>query len=88
MKINCQSILFLASLVAVVPIAEGGQSEGSLSDYIRPLVGTADGEGNTFPGPSAPFGMVQISPDTDSVSPIGTRAPVIPTMTRRFSVSA
>ena len=35
-----------------------------LSDYICPFVG-AQGEGNTFPGPSAPFGMVQISPDTD-----------------------
>src|SRR5215469_16065251 len=35
-----------------------------LSDYIRPFVGTK-GEGNTYPGPSAPFGMVQISPDTD-----------------------
>lgn len=66
MKINCQSILFLAALAAVAPIAKGGQSEIHLSDYIRPLVGTADGEGNTFPGPSAPFGMVQISPDTDS----------------------
>ena len=35
-----------------------------LSDYIRPLVGT-HGEGNTYPGPTAPFGMVQLSPDTD-----------------------
>ena len=36
-----------------------------LSDYIRPMVGTQGLEGNTFPGPSAPFGMVQFSPDTD-----------------------
>ena len=28
------------------------------------MVGTK-GQGNTFPGPSAPFGMVQFSPDTD-----------------------
>ncbi len=33
-------------------------------DYVRPMVGT-QGEGNTYPGPSAPFGMVQFSPDTD-----------------------
>jgi predicted alpha-1,2-mannosidase len=33
-------------------------------DYVRPMVGTK-GEGNTFPGPAAPFGMVQFSPDTD-----------------------
>ncbi len=35
-----------------------------LSEYIRPFVGT-QGEGNTYPGPSAPFGMIQLSPDTD-----------------------
>ena len=35
-----------------------------LSDYIRPFVGT-QGEGNTYPGPSAPFGMIQLGPDTD-----------------------
>ena len=35
-----------------------------LADYVRPFVGT-QGEGNTFPGASAPFGMIQLSPDTD-----------------------
>ncbi len=38
-----------------------------LCDYIRPFVGT-QGEGNTYPGPSAPFGMIQISPDTDTTN--------------------
>lgn len=38
-----------------------------LVDYVRPLVGT-NGEGNTYPGPTAPFGMVQIGPDTDKVA--------------------
>jgi predicted alpha-1,2-mannosidase len=38
--------------------------ESHLSDYIRPFVGT-QGEGNTYPGPSAPFGMIQLGPDTD-----------------------
>ncbi len=37
------------------------------SDYVRPLIGTK-GEGNTFPGPSVPFGMVQFSPDTDALN--------------------
>jgi len=41
-----------------------GNKPGPLSDYIRPFVGT-QGEGNTYPGPAAPFGMVQLSPDTD-----------------------
>ncbi len=35
-----------------------------LVDYVRPMVGTY-GEGDTYPGPTAPFGMVQLSPDTD-----------------------
>jgi predicted alpha-1,2-mannosidase len=32
-------------------------------DLVRPFVGTQN-FGNTFPGASAPFGMVQVSPDT------------------------
>ncbi|MGE5313125.1 MAG: GH92 family glycosyl hydrolase [Acidobacteriota bacterium] len=39
-------------------------ASGRFASYIRPFVGT-QGEGNTFPGPSAPFGMVQFSPDTE-----------------------
>jgi len=34
-------------------------------DYILPMVGT-QGEGNTFPGATAPFGMLQLSPDTEN----------------------
>ncbi|BDI29313.1 hypothetical protein CCAX7_13640 [Capsulimonas corticalis] len=32
-------------------------------DSVNPLVGT-DGHGHTYPGATAPFGMVQLSPDT------------------------
>ncbi len=39
------------------------RAEKPLCDYIRPFVGTK-GQGNTYPGPAAPFGMVQVSPDT------------------------
>ena len=35
----------------------------SLLPYVNPLVGT-DAHGHTFPGAVAPFGMVQLSPDT------------------------
>jgi len=42
----------------------GAKGEQQLADYVRPFVGT-QGEGNTFPGASAPFGMIQLSPDTD-----------------------
>ena len=32
-------------------------------DFVNPFIGTG-GHGHTFPGPTAPFGMVQLSPDT------------------------
>jgi predicted alpha-1,2-mannosidase len=34
-----------------------------LTRYVDPFIGTG-GHGHTFPGPSLPFGMVQLSPDT------------------------
>lgn len=36
----------------------------SYCDYVNPFVGT-QGEGNTYPAAVAPFGMIQIGPDTD-----------------------
>ena len=38
-------------------------SQTSLVDYVDPFIGTG-GHGHTYPGPSMPFGMVQLSPDT------------------------
>lgn len=37
----------------------------SLYDSVDPFIGTG-GDGHTFPGAVAPFGMVQLSPDTDT----------------------
>ena len=59
---------FLSVVFATIVLLSFARSAGAdarLSDYVRPFVGT-QGEGNTYPGPSAPFGMVQISPDTDT----------------------
>ena len=36
---------------------------------VDPMIGTG-GEGHTFPGATAPFGMVQLSPDTDATCEI------------------
>jgi len=36
----------------------------SLIKYVNPFIGTR-GNGNTFPGPVTPFGMIQPGPDTD-----------------------
>src|SRR4051795_1078913 len=60
----------LLALTAAPLIASGepaAKTPSHLADYIRPFVGT-EGEGNTYPGPSAPFGMIQLSPDTDTTN--------------------
>ncbi|MGC9942181.1 MAG: GH92 family glycosyl hydrolase [Verrucomicrobiota bacterium] len=69
MKTNQARHLF-KFLLAIILVASSftranAGEQPRLSDYIRPMVGTQGGEGNTYPGPSAPFGMMQISPDTD-----------------------
>lgn len=38
-------------------------AQTDLLRYVDPFIGTG-GHGHTFPGPTAPFGMVQLSPDT------------------------
>jgi len=58
-----RAFLLLIATVGSTVASPGAPAEPRLSDYIRPFVGT-QGEGNTYPGPSAPFGMVQLSPDT------------------------
>lgn len=42
-------------------------SDQDLVGYIHPIIGT-QGEGNVYPGPVAPHGMVQLGPDTDKRS--------------------
>lgn len=57
----CTAVTALAS-IATAPVA------AQLADTIAavdPFIGTG-GEGHTFPGAVAPFGMVQLSPDTDT----------------------
>src|ERR1700677_2712382 len=51
-----------------VCVGTDGNNFSRLSNYIRPMVGTKGEERNTYRGPSAPFGMVQISPDTDTTN--------------------
>ncbi|MDF2516554.1 MAG: sugar hydrolase [Sphingobacterium sp.] len=41
--------------------------ETKLIQYVKPLIGTAR-MGHTFPGATVPFGAVQLSPDTDTLS--------------------
>lgn len=37
-----------------------------LVEYVDPMIGTAK-MGHTYPGPTVPFGTVQLSPDTDTI---------------------
>jgi predicted alpha-1,2-mannosidase len=45
--------------------SEHGVALENLIPYAKPLCGTAD-DGNLYPGATAPFGMIQWSPDTDA----------------------
>ncbi len=56
--IAAASFLFLASLLTA--------QERDFTRYVNPFIGT-DRMGHTFPGAVAPFGLVQLSPDTDTI---------------------
>jgi predicted alpha-1,2-mannosidase len=57
--------LLLAAALLSTPLLADAQAPASLSDNVDPFIGTGGG-GHTFPGAVAPFGMVQLSPDTDT----------------------
>ncbi|SDL27418.1 GH92 family glycosyl hydrolase [Siphonobacter aquaeclarae] len=56
---------FLFLLCAVT--AFSSQAQQHLVPYVRPLIGT-EKMGHTYPGATVPFGAVQLSPDTDTLS--------------------
>jgi predicted alpha-1,2-mannosidase len=62
--------LAVPALVAAFTLAAGSlpAQNAAPSASVDPFIGTGTGPGgsiNLFPGPSAPFGMVQLSPDTE-----------------------
>src|SRR5688500_11711892 len=54
----------LTLLAALLPAPAHAQAGKKPVDYVDPMIGTLAG-GFSFPGPAAPFGMVQLSPDTE-----------------------
>ena len=58
MKRTCLALLLTVSI--------SGFCQKNLIDYVNPMVGTQR-MGHTYPGATVPFGMVQLSPDTDTV---------------------
>ncbi len=59
------SLFTLAFLLFLFAPSAFAQSSTTPYDSVDPLIGTAGG-GNTFPGATLPFGMVQWSPDTNT----------------------
>ena len=47
----------------LIAFATGANAQKDYTQYVDPFVGTG-GHGHTFPGPTLPFGMVQLGPDT------------------------
>ncbi|MBK8231225.1 MAG: glycoside hydrolase family 92 protein [Candidatus Eisenbacteria bacterium] len=74
----------MTGILLAIPAVLLGQSQALAANYIesvQPLIGTGPSTapnpvpggagGSTIPGPLAPFGMIQFSPDTDIASPSG-----------------
>lgn len=57
------SSFLVIALLAFVLFSPSASHAQAAYDSVDPFIGTA-GEGNTFPGASLPFGMIQWSPDT------------------------
>lgn len=55
--------LAIYSFIALFFVSCNNHSSNELAGLVDPFIGT-DATGNTFPGASMPFGMVQLSPDT------------------------
>lgn len=53
-------------LILVFASLSGSALAQSKLKYVDPLIGTSK-MGHTFPGATVPFGMVQLSPDTDTI---------------------
>ncbi len=53
------SLVLLTLMCLLTPV----RGLAALVDHVDPFIGTG-GHGHTFPGPTMPFGMVQLSPDT------------------------
>ncbi len=61
------SLTGFGAVVALLDCAIGvrGQKTTSPYDAVNPFIGTSGGR-NTFPGATLPFGMAQLSPDTNA----------------------
>jgi len=61
-----QNLIFFVVLLVSLHTAKA-QNQTNYVDFVNPMIGTQR-MGHTFPGATVPFGMVQLSPDTDTVN--------------------
>jgi len=57
---------FLAAIIIFLSAPAQSQTTENLVQYVNPIIGT-ERMGHTYPGATVPFGMVQLSPDTDTI---------------------
>jgi predicted alpha-1,2-mannosidase len=57
---------FLAAMLIFFTASAQSQKTVNLVQYVNPIIGT-ERMGHTYPGATVPFGMVQLSPDTDTI---------------------
>lgn len=57
-----KGFIIVFSFVLIFSCTKKDLNHINLTDYVNPFIGT-DGPGNTYPGATVPFGMVQLSPD-------------------------
>ena len=59
-KSSCLFLLFIQALFC------NSIAQESVLGYVNPIIGT-NGMGHTFPGACSPFGLIQLSPETDTI---------------------
>src|SRR3954464_12181769 len=60
------SLLTISLTAAICGQAQTGPRAG-LVQYVKPIIGT-EKMGHTYPGATVPFGAVQLSPETDTIT--------------------
>lgn len=64
--IKLKSILIAAGWCLTALVTGAQSPEEGFTQYVDPMIGTRE-MGHVFPGACVPFGMVQLSPDTDTI---------------------
>ena len=63
---NIKKVTIFIVSVCFAGILSAQNNAEDLTQYVNPLIGTQE-MGHVFPGACVPFGMVQLSPDTDTI---------------------